>query len=69
MASAGAEYSILDIVDIRAGYHYGQNGTVLPTFASVGLGFEFFGVNLDAAYLISAGAMKNTFSVGLGYSF
>ena len=69
LASVGAEYSILDIIDIRAGYHYGQKGTVLPTFASVGLGLELFGVNLDAAFLVSAGPMKNTFSIGLGYSF
>lgn len=70
-ASAGAEYMYNDLVAVRAGYHYGSQSNGVPSFASVGLGFRFFGVNIDAAYLIAAGdsPMKNTLSVGVGYTF
>lgn len=70
-AGAGAEYMYNDLVAVRAGYHYAGKSNGLASFASVGLGFRFFGVNIDAAYLIGAGdsPMKNSFSVGVGYSF
>lgn len=66
--AAGAGYAFDDMVFVRAGYRYGGNSAV-PSYASVGVGVKFFGVKLDAAYLIAAGAMKNTLAVGLGYSF
>lgn len=71
LASAGAEYSICGLVDVRAGYHYGGAETVLPSFASVGLGAGLFGVRLNAAYLIApAGSYLNgTFAVSVGYAF
>lgn len=71
MASAGAGYSICGIVDVRAGYHYGQSGTVLPSFASVGLGAELFGIRIGAAYLIAGkgGYMNGTMAFSAGYSF
>ncbi len=68
-AGVGVEYSLMDIVSIRGGYHYGDKA--IPSYASVGLGLRFAGIRLDAAYLL-AGAdspMKNTLAVGLGYSF
>lgn len=70
-ASAGAEYMYDNLVAVRAGYHYGSEKNGIPSFASVGLGFRFFGVNIDAAYLVAGNdsPMKNTFSIGIGYSF
>lgn len=69
--SVGAEYMYNSIIGIRAGYHYGSEKNGIPSFASAGLGFRFCGVNIDAAYLIAGkdSPMKNTFSVGIGYSF
>lgn len=67
-SSAGAAYTFNDMVSVRGGYHYGGK-SVVPSFASVGLGLKFFGVHLDAAYLIASGPLRNTFSIGLGYSF
>lgn len=71
MASAGAGYSICGIVDVRAGYHYGQSGTVLPSFASVGLGAGLFGVRIGAAFLIAGKGeyMNGTMAFSAGYSF
>ena len=69
--TVGAEYEYDSLVAVRAGYHYGSEKNGLPSFASVGLGAHVFGVNLDVAYLIAAGnsPLRNTFSVGVGYSF
>lgn len=69
--SAGAEYMYNSLVAIRAGYHYGSEKNGLPSFASAGIGFRFAGVNIDAAYMIASGdsPMKNTFTIGVGYSF
>lgn len=69
--SVGAEYMYNSIIGVRAGYHYGSEKNGIPSFASAGLGFRFCGVNIDAAYLIAGkdSPMKNTFSVGIGYSF
>lgn len=70
-AGVGAEYMYNDFVAVRAGWHYGSEKAVIPTFASVGLGLCFAGVNIDVAYLIAAGdsPLQNSMSFGLGYSF
>ena len=67
-AAAGVGYTYNDMVSVRAGYRYGGK-TAVPSYASVGLGVKFCGIRLDMAYLIAAGAMKNTLAVVLGYSF
>ncbi len=69
-AAAGASYTYNDMVSVRAGYRYGGD-SVIPSFASVGAGVKLFGVRLDAAYLIASGdsPLKNTFCIGIGYSF
>lgn len=67
-ASAGASYTYDDMVTVRAGYRYGGK-TLMPSFASVGLGVKFAGVHLDLAYLIGSSALGNTLALGLGYSF
>lgn len=69
MAGLGLEYSIKDIAFIRAGYHYGDQKKALVSFASVGLGVKFFGVELNACYLLASEALANTMMFGLGYSF
>lgn len=69
---AGIEYGFNDMVFVRGGYHYGDNKAVsIPSYASVGLGVKFFGVSLNAAYLIPSGnsLLKNTFNVSLGWEF
>ena len=67
-ANAGAEYTFNDLVSVRAGYRYGGK-SIIPSYASVGAGVKFFGVHLDAAFLIASGPLKNTFCIGAGYSF
>lgn len=69
MAGLGLEYAIKDIAFIRAGYHYGDAEKAMPSFASVGLGVKFFGVELNAAYLLASPVLGNTMMFGAGYSF
>lgn len=68
-AAAGVEYSFKDMLFARAGYHFGTEKAVLPSFATVGLGIKFFGVSLDAAYIVADDALGGTMTFGLGYSF
>lgn len=69
MASLGAEYGIKDMVFLRAGYHYSDPARAIPSFASCGLGLKFFGVKLNAAYLLGSETLGGTMLFGLGYEF
>lgn len=69
MAALGAEYWVKDIVAVRAGFHYGDKQKAIPTYASVGLGVKFFGVKLNATYLLASETLGNSLLFGLGYSF
>lgn len=68
-AAAGVQYSFKDMLFARAGYHYGAETAVLPSFATVGLGVKYAGVELNAAYLFASEALGGTMTFGLGYSF
>ena len=69
-AAVGAGYTFNDLLSVRAGYHYGGK-SVIPSYASAGLGVKFFGVTIDCAYLIAGkdSPMKNTLSLSAGYRF
>ena len=68
-ASLGAEYCWKDIVSARAGYHYGSKDLGIPSYASVGLGAKYFGVQFNAAYLLASETLAGSLLIGLGYSF
>lgn len=68
MAGVGVEYTLIDIFTFRAGFHYGDAKSV-PTFASVGLGINFHGAMLNAAYLPSLSGNPSVLQFSLGYSF
>jgi len=65
----GGRYAWKDMIFVRAGYHFGTDKALLPSFASVGLGMKVYGICIDVAYLLCNDVLKNTFSVGLGYMF
>ena len=69
MAGLGLEYTFAEIVSLRGGFHYGDAAKAIPTYASVGLGVQFAGFRLDAAFLTASKTLGNTLMVGLGYSF
>lgn len=69
MASLGLEYGIADIVFLRGGIHYCDAANGIPTHASLGLGVQFAGVHLDAAFLTASKTLRNSLMFTLGYSF
>lgn len=69
MAGLGVEYTIAEIVSLRGGFHYGDAAKAIPTYASLGLGVQFAGVHLDAAFLLASKTLGNSLMIGLGYAF
>ncbi len=70
--AVGLEYSYDRMVFVRAGYRCAGSAAVVPSFASAGIGVRFHGVRIDLAYLIHTDRdtlLKDTLTVGLGYSF
>ena len=69
-ASIGAEYIYNNMISFCAGYRYGGE-SVIPSYASLGLGGIFYGISLDLAYVLpmTKFSMSNTLSLAVGYSF
>lgn len=68
-AAAGVELKLFKILSLRGGYRFSSDTAALPSYASVGAGVEFFGVNVDAAYYIGTGVspVGNSFRICLGF--
>lgn len=71
LLSVGAEYNLMQLVQLRAGYHYGERAAYCPSFASVGAGVRFLHLRLDFAYLFAKRetALRNTYSISFGLDF
>lgn len=71
MGGVGMEYAFKNWVAVRAGYHLGDELKVIPSYATVGVGFQVVGVSLEAAYIFTGAdsPLKNSFSATLGYRF
>ena len=67
-AGFGFEYGYDGLAFARAGYHYGGD-SIVPSFASAGLGLKIGEFTLDAAYLFASDILGGTFSVGVGVRF
>lgn len=64
----GAEYSLLDMLDIRAGYHFGRSNH----YATFGLGGKIKMVNVDVAYRAAGSddiGNGNKWRFGIGVHF
>lgn len=70
-ASVGAEYNLMQLFQLRAGYHYGERDGYYPSFASLGAGFRFLHLRLDFAYLFAArdSLLRNTYALSFGLDF
>lgn len=68
MLNAAASYTIIDMISLRAGYHYSLS-SVIPSYLSVGAGFKYKGFNINAAYLTASKSVSNSFCVSVGYAF
>ncbi|MCM1151895.1 MAG: PorV/PorQ family protein [Alistipes sp.] len=69
--SVGAEYNLMQLVQFRAGYHYGDRQEYYPSYASVGAGIRILHLRLDFAYLFAAKdtPLHNTYSISFGLDF
>lgn len=68
-AGAGAQYTIMDIVSLRAGYHFGKSYYVPASHVSLGAGVQWKGIKLDFAYLTASETLAGTMFFSLGYAF
>ena len=68
-ANAGVQYGYADHYFVRAGGHYCGREAGIPSFFSAGAGLLFAGFSLNISWNYASGPMKNTFNVGVGYSF
>ena len=67
-AGFGLEYGFDGMIFARAGYHYGGD-SIVPSFASAGLGLHYGEFALDAAYLFASDILGGSFSVCAGVRF
>ncbi|MCI1640313.1 MAG: PorV/PorQ family protein [Bacteroidales bacterium] len=68
-AACGVQYGLFGTIYLRAGYHYGDDEAVLPSFATAGFGLKLKGVKLDFSYILGNENLKNTMNIGLGIAF
>lgn len=69
--SAGAEYTLMEHVMFRGGYHYGDKEKGDASYATTGIGARFYGAHLNFSWLFaeSDSPLKNSFWISLGYFF
>ena len=69
--SVGAEYNLMQLFQLRAGYHYGERRDYYPSYATVGCGVRFLHLRLDFAYLFAAREtlLHNPYSISFGLDF
>lgn len=67
----GVEYEFMQLLQLRGGYHYGQEGSIYPSYFSVGAGLHFLFFRVDASYLIASknSMMHNLYTVNVGLNF
>lgn len=69
--SVGAEYNLMQLFQLRAGYHYGERRNYYPSYATVGAGVRILHLRLDFAYLFAKKntLLHNTYSISFGLDF
>lgn len=69
--SVGAEYNLMQLFQLRAGYHYGERRDYYPSYTTVGAGVRFLHLRLDFAYLFAKKdtLLHNTYSISFGLDF
>ena len=70
-AAVGAEYALMQLLQFRAGYHFGERKSYYPSFGSLGVGVRFLHLRVDFAYLLASRDtyLHNTYSISFGLDF
>ena len=69
--SLGVEYNLMQLVQLRTGYHYGERRDYYPSYWTVGAGLRILHLRLDFAYLFAKkhSLLRNTYSISFGLDF
>lgn len=69
--SVGVEYNLMQLLQVRAGYHFEERRVWSPSHWSVGMGARFLHLRLDFAYLIAdeREPVSNSYSISFGFDF
>ena len=69
--AVGAEYEFMQLLQLRAGYHYAPKESAFPSYGSIGAGIHLFHIRVDAAYLIAkkGSPLHNTYTLNFGFDF
>ncbi len=70
--SVGAEYNLMQLIQIRGGYHYGEKEEAYcPSYATVGAGLRFLHIRVDFAYVFAKkdNPFRDTYSLSFGLDF
>ena len=69
--SLGMEYNLMQLVQFRGGYHYGERRYYYPSYWSAGIGVRILHLRLDFAYLFAEKdtLLHNTYSISFGFDF
>lgn len=70
-AAVGAEYTLMQLIRLRAGYHVGERKAYYPSFGSLGAGISLLHIRVDFAYLLAekGSFLRNTYSISFGLDF
>lgn len=69
--SAGVEYNLMQLFQLRAGYHCGERSAYDPSYASVGAGIRILHLRLDFAYQFAQRhtPLRNSYGISCGLDF
>lgn len=69
--SAGVEYNLMQLFQLRTGYHYGERSLGDPSYFSVGAGLRIFHLRLDFAYRFAgkSSPLRNSYGFSCGLDF
>ncbi len=67
--SVGAEYTAMDMISVRAGYHVADADNF--NYATFGAGVRFMHIRVDASYLLAGkdSPLRNSYRIGVGLYF
>ncbi len=70
-AAIGAEYTLMQLIRLRAGYHVGERKAYYPSFGAFGAGISLLHIRVDFAYLVAEKntLLRNTYSISFGLDF
>ncbi len=69
--SVGLEYELMQLLQIRGGYHFNECSTLYSDYFSVGAGIRFLFFQMEGSYIIApkSSILHNLYSLNVGLKF